>query len=818
MLTAAGRRLTLSDQKLAARQAGKRQQWQEEAWSYFDEVPEIKYTDWWLGNQISKARLFVGVQPDPEADPVPVLRLRRRDPENPDSELVEEVHPGVPEDLARAAAAELARLRSPLGGQAEILRETNINLEVAGELFIVGRGERGTPGDDDYQAEQWDVKSISEVDVPTGQGPIKVKASPDDRQPAALDPDLDTAIRIWQRHPRWSELADSAMRGVLGDCEALLILSRQVKAEAKSRLPAGLLLIPNDVSWSIIDPTHGEDQEEAEGDPFMEALNVALTEPIEDESAVHSVAPMVVRASSEALKEIRHISLARTADATLEDRIKARVERISRGLNVPIEVVYGHQATTFANAEQVDQDTYEDHLQPRLVLIADALTVGFLRPQLLDQGYAPEDVDRLQVWFDASHLVAQPEPGEAADEAFDRNVISAEAYRRYKGFGEDDAPDAEELLQRAGLRRGILTAELTLALLELLGVPIDVEPIESGDGGGGAGDAPSPEARALAAALYRALPRNGHQPAALPAAARVPADNPGRALMELDQHLRDRLLTLSEAAMERALERAGARVHSRASSNTALRVALGGHRGWGALRHAGREAVVAQAGVNEQELLRDAFDGLGDQFARLVEQAQAQALATVEAVTGPLGDAERRQVEAQQAEDREGAWAWLLAALTALALARLFEPEPEPDAVGEAVDGRVPPGMLREAMGRAGGASGFSRLAGEGTALVDAAGRPTGGVGTGELVQQLLQARGATLDAWRWTYGPALRLRPFEPHLRLHGTVVTRFDDDRLVNAGSWPVVSHYMPGDHKGCLCDYEPVVIGPGDGNGRR
>lgn len=805
MLTAAGRRLTLTDQKLAARQAGRRQQWQDEAWSYFDEVPEVKYTDWWLGNQIAKARLFAATQPDPEADPVPLVR--RVVPEG-GGPATDEVAEGIPPDLAAAATAELARLRSPLGGQGEILREANINLEVAGELFLVGLGERGTPGADDYRPEQWDVRSVSEVEVPQGQGAIKVKRDPNDQQPEALDAELDTVIRIWQRHPRWSELADSAMRGVLGDCEALLILSRQVKAEAKSRLPAGILLIPNDVSWSVIDPTHGEDQEEAEGDPFMEALNVALSEPIEDEAAVHSVAPMVVRAAPDALEKIRHISLARTTDGSLEERIKARINRIAHGLNVPVEVVYGHMDTTYANAEQVDQDTYEDHLQPRLVLIADALTVGFLRPQLLDQGFDPADVERVMVWFDASDLVRQPDPSEAADLAFDRNAISTMAYRRYKGFSEDDAPTAEEVLQRAGLRRGILTAELTLALLELLGIPIDVQPI--GEPEGGEADQPSPEARAMAARLLPQLVEagrqgNGHTPAALPAA----ASNPGRNLMELDRHLRDRLLALAEAALERALERAGARVATRAQRNAELRAALGpGHPGWRAVHTAGR-SLVAQAGLSEQELLRDAFDGLADQFDSLVAAAQRQAVAEVEAVTGPLDAAERRQLAAQQDEDRAAAWAWLLAALSALALDRLFDPDPEPDTDGELVDGRVPPGTLREAIARAGGATGFLRLAGGG--LVDAAGRPSGGVGTGELVRSVLQGHGASIDAWRWHYGLAIRLRPFEPHRRLHGLVVRHFDDDRLLNGAGWPVVSHYMPGDHRGCLCDYEPVVIGP-------
>lgn len=231
---ASARRLKLNDRKAVQKQASRRQEWQDEAWDYFDDVPEIKYGTWFLGNAMSKLVVFPAVKnPDPTGQPIPIT-----DPES-----------GISADIAARAVAEIDRLQGPLGGMPEILRSLNMNLEIAAECYIVGIGPRITTGEDDNGdpaevliPESWFVCSVSEVTVKDNG---EVEYEDEDGKKQKIDPGNDTVIRVWQRHPKKKNRPDCNMRGVLGECEALMLLTNQVKAEAKSHQNAGLLLVPN---------------------------------------------------------------------------------------------------------------------------------------------------------------------------------------------------------------------------------------------------------------------------------------------------------------------------------------------------------------------------------------------------------------------------------------------------------------------------------------------------------------------------------------------------------------------------------------------
>jgi hypothetical protein len=47
------------------------------------------------------------------------------------------------------------------------------------------------------------------------------------------------------------------------------------------------------------------------------------------------------------------------------------------------------------------------------------------------------------------------------------------------------------------------------------------------------------------------------------------------------------------------------------------------------------------------------------------------------------------------------------------------------------------------------------------------------------------------------------------PHMNLDGQVFRNFDDPVLANGSGWPPYSFYMPGDHAGCICDFEPIIV---------
>ena len=230
---------------------------------------------------------------------------------------VNDTKSGVPPPVAAAAEAELARLRSRVGGQAEIQRELDMNAEIAGECYLVGMGARveevrqrdgetmlvETP-------EDWQIRSISEVTMEGGR--FFIRDSPGSVKGKPLDPERDTIIRIWQRHPRWSQSPDSPMRALLTDCATLMTLTYQVQAEANSRRSAGILLVPNELSFGGPDPTIPEDgMDDQAMDPFAIELRHAIEDPINDPQSAASVQPLIVRGPGEHLTPdmFRHIDL-----------------------------------------------------------------------------------------------------------------------------------------------------------------------------------------------------------------------------------------------------------------------------------------------------------------------------------------------------------------------------------------------------------------------------------------------------------------------------------------------------------------------------
>jgi hypothetical protein len=705
--------------------------------------------------------------------------------------------------------------------------------------YVVGFAER-EPDEEGKggSPEEWMVCSISEVSS-RSKGALTqwtVKLRPDDAKGRVLDPEAgDDIFRIWQPHGQWLELADCALRSALDECETLQLLSNQVKAESRSRVSAGFLCVPNELSFAGVKPKveqpDGQGQDAAEGDKFLDELVDFLVAPIDDPSHQASVVPGLIRGPGDAMTDdkLRHLAISRQSDETLDKRIEARVTRLARGLNAPVEVVQGLMQTTFANAEQVDQDVWEDYLEPRAVFDVDAFTVGFLLPRLADDTAIPEDMlSRLFVWYDASDLVAQPDLAGNASEAHDRFEISGMAYRRYKGYDEDDAPEPIEVLVRAALRRGALTPELTRALLLALadeaGVELPVPTEEAPE----PGQAAAARIRALARLLLNdaraealtALvgPGNGQgaqgQGAALrgrSGASRAPSGaDAGRRLAAIDRDLRTRLLVATNDAMGRALERAGNRLKSRSST---MRERLRSVPPALAASTLG-PSLVAQAGVTEDALLEGAFDALEVVFKAWGGTAQRQALDLVSRFVSGFSVAQRDGLGLRLAESLDEAWGWLHGSLVTLARAQLYDPTPLAETLGEFDPTlRVPPGLVRQAIARAGGTMGLQATDGGGAyvVLAEGGGRPPGGIATGELLRSALRDAGGGVEGYVWEYGPAVRARPFEPHLELDGVQFENFDDPALANGEGWPEFAFFMPGDHDGCLCDAVPVLLSP-------
>ncbi len=466
-LTAAAAQIKVNDkgefEQFRIRRSAGSSAWQAEAWEYYDAIGEIKYAFNLVASVVSRIRIYAAVIDDPSETPISVRQ----------SELVDD-------RLAAAAERALARLNSAYGGQAGLLRDAALNLAVAGECYLVQMPAKPSQ----RLAESWDIRSVDEVTTDPrggfnviGRREQSTTTQGGTGQSSKLGKDAFVG-RIWRSHPRFSDEADSSLRGLLDLCAELLLLNRTFRATARSRLNAGALYLPDGLSVASQGdgdfPYDSEDgigpnftAEEAE-DEFEEQLMDAMTTPIRDEESASAVVPLIIRGPAELGDKIKQFKFERSFDPALAERSDRVLERILQGLDVPKDVVTGLANVKYSNAMQIDESLYKAHIEPLMLLIADALTVVYLRPYLIANGYEEAQVNKIVVWYDPTAIATRKDPATDADAGFDRMAVSANTWRRAHGFSDADAPTPKELSIRLLQERGVFTPEFTEAMLSAL--------------------------------------------------------------------------------------------------------------------------------------------------------------------------------------------------------------------------------------------------------------------------------------------------------------------------------------------------------------
>lgn len=809
--TASAARVDLTDGKRAARVLSKRSDAQADAWDFFDTLSEVSFPAIWVGAIMQKV-VFYAATRDAKGNIVPVNA---------------EASPLAGTMLAVQAEFEMTRLRSERGGQGELNKVGAMNLEVAGEYVLWGRP--ANPAAIPPIPERWDVLSVREVEQKqaTEGAPATylVKRSPNDKG-EETGPD-DVLIRIWQRHPAWGAVATSSVMSCLTDCDTLLTLSQEIRAQSKSRQNAGIFRVPTELNMKI---TSSEDDVDDERIPFDERLAQAITTPIENPDDASSVVPLIVSGPGEFLKPdvFGWTSFGRTTDSSTDDRMDKLTHRIARGIHLPVEVLLGHMETTFSNAAQIARDKFDEFLDPRCRTMAEAYTVGFLTPQLslaaqVADGIDPSKIADVFVWFDASDVVGSPDPTDAADKLHEEGMISDAAYRRLKGVDEADAPTEAERAIAIAMQKGTLDATQTAALLRAAAVNVPDPAAPPAD----------PQASTMAALAMLGMRLDAIAASAVPHASAAPVArlvetravtaakprtaNLGRRLVDIERGLRAKVQGAVEAAVDRMLERAGAKLRSKRTiaasapktvPNYSLAASLG-------------PDVITAAGFADADLYANAWDRLHDPFVHWCIDAGLASFDLIAAAAAkPFHKTRRAAYEQQLRRQAEDGWRELVTGLDDLAGRLLYAPSPDLHQM------RVPPSLIRRALRVAGGETGrFTVVAAlsdddEGDGFKGAAGvprsaavtipsMPVGEVAMGESMMGLLDEAGLGVQAFVWVYGPAGRAHPFEPHAELDGETFENFDDPVLAIDGDWPDSGFYYPGDHDGCLCDFEMTII---------
>ena len=272
-------------------------EWQQQAWNFYDLIGELRYGARYYGNALSQLRLEIGWKASSGSSPQPI------DLENP------------PEGFNRrhyeSAVSTLNRLHSSEGSVNEILRSYGVNLFVAGEGYLVGRTDAETG------VERWDFYSTEQLVWLNSRWYLKENLLWKTDQLIELSGD-DYVIRVWQSHPRYSDEPDSPLRSVLSLCEELLLLSANVRATALSRIPAGILLMPD----TMLDAGPDYEPENLNNDAAREQQSQSTLEdiynhfitPIADPNSAAAVAPFILTGDPEDLEQVRLIEFDREVD------------------------------------------------------------------------------------------------------------------------------------------------------------------------------------------------------------------------------------------------------------------------------------------------------------------------------------------------------------------------------------------------------------------------------------------------------------------------------------------------------------------------
>lgn len=493
--------------------------WQNKAWQMYDEVGELRFATSWISNALSRVNMVAAAAPASQGDePSPI-------------DLTAET--GVTAVMKRAVEL-TGEIAGGPAGQGQMLGACAKLLTVPGVGYVYARADQST---DTYTT--W--RTLSNDEVKKGQGDELMVADADTGEWTAIGAN-DLLLKVWRQHPRRSWEADSPVRAVLPVLEEIKLLTSRIAADARSRLAGnGLLLLPEEAEFP---DGQGVDVADDADDPFIETFVQVTQIPITDQSSPAATTPLVVRMPGEYVDKAKHLTFWSDLSSHADELRQAAIKRLALGFDMPPEVLLGMGETNHWTAWQVEETAITLNIEPLAEVVCHALTIGFLRPALIADGYTTADADTVMVWYETTDLTTRPDRSGVAAEAHARLKISDAAYLREIGLDVTDMPDAAEFKTRVLLDVAKGAPTMAPAMLAAAGI---LEP-EVADA---AATAPTTDPAPAPAA---------------PAADEPPADGPPeRSDTPPASAATLALVAAADGMVYRALERAGARLRSAAT-------------------------------------------------------------------------------------------------------------------------------------------------------------------------------------------------------------------------------------------------------------
>jgi hypothetical protein len=404
--------------------------WQEQLWTYYDLVGEFEYVANWVGNLLSKARLY------------PALNGKELT-SGPAFDAVKELFGSEP-------------------GKSDALRMLGLHYTVAGESYIFTYKQNGE--------QVWEVvpRQVVGGDGKKGWTINSTKVPTNDLM----------AIRCWERHPRKYDEATSPSRSAIPILNEIVKLTQHIDAQVSSRLAsAGILLLPNEITFSSASSKEGEDDasNQSSSDEFVDELIKVSATAISDRGDAAALVPIVLTADGEHLDKPRLLQFWTELDAhALELRTEA-IRRLGLAMDVPPEILTGTGDVAHWQAWGVDEAAIKSHTEPLLARICSDLTAGYLWPSL--KGEVEDDVlHGFTIEADTTAMRLRPNRSQEAIELYDRGLVKDDTVRRETGFEPSDKPTKteNELWLKRQLAKGSTTPEMVAAALLQLGVDVGI--------------------------------------------------------------------------------------------------------------------------------------------------------------------------------------------------------------------------------------------------------------------------------------------------------------------------------------------------------
>jgi hypothetical protein len=404
--------------------------WQAEAWHHYNRCGELQYAATWMANSLSRLRLYA-------------------------AEVGEDGRPGKPADNAKAQKIAHQLFGGP-NQAGQMLAQLGVHLTVPGDAFIVAESDPQSPQDD------WYIISTSELVKKNG---VLGVDRGDGWRP--LNPDTTVLIRVWNPHPQRYEEATSAARACLPVLRELEKLDQHVHATLESRLPAGILFLPDNISFRA--PTPEAQAASGSVDSFMSMLTEAMMAAIEDRDSPASLVPITVKVPPDAMNSVQHISFGNDLIAAVATMREAAIRRLALGLDMPPEQLLGMGDSNHWSSWQIEEGGVKVHVEPKALTICAALTESYFRPALKAAGIEnPEDYC---LWYDVTELILRPNRAKSAQELYESRRLSEDVMLREAGFDpESDKPSHEEFKYRLLLDLLFKQPDFAAGILPHLGI------------------------------------------------------------------------------------------------------------------------------------------------------------------------------------------------------------------------------------------------------------------------------------------------------------------------------------------------------------